>query len=211
MHAGLLVSILSGFAKSNPDLEVVYFNGNRPNDGQSLYGWLQRAGFKVQDVKPRESAAEMSKLVEIVKERGDEALDVHPIVIVIDPLDRFRDFRHEDAFNFSLDATHGSMSGGQAFREVLKDGPPANVYCIMVCGGVEIMTRWLPRQSQHDVELRVLGQLNASDSSLLVDSPVASELSTATMLLYDEPAGRISKFRQPDQPDAFEVKDWLGG
>lgn len=208
-RAGLLSSILSGFAKSNPDLEVVYFNGNRPNEGQSLYPWLQRAGFKVKSVKPRDCAAEMSRIVDIVKERGDEAENVHPIVIVIDPLDRFRDFRHEDAFNFSLDATQGSMSGGQAMREVLKDGPPANVYSILVCGGTEIVTRWLPRQSQHDVELRVLGRLNASDSSLLIDSPVASELSTATMLLYDEPAGRISKFRQPDQADAFDVKAWL--
>lgn len=210
-RAGVLTSILSGFAKSNPQLEIVYFNGNRPNEAQSIYPWLQRAGLNARDVKPRDSVAEMTKLVEIVKERGDEAEDVHPIVVVIDPLDRFRDFRHEDAFNFSLDATQGSMSGGQAFREVLKDGPPANVYCLLVCGGVEILTRWLPRQSQHDVELRVLGQLNASDSSLLVDSPVASELSTATMLLYDEPAGRISKFRQPDQPEAFDVKDWLAG
>ncbi|QDV47350.1 hypothetical protein Enr13x_72590 [Stieleria neptunia] len=206
---GLLSAVLSGFAQSNSDLEVIYFNGNRPNETQSLYPWLQRAGFNVREVKPRESAPEMGKLAELVKERGDEAEGVHPIVIVIDPLDRFRDFRHEDAFNFSLDATQGSMSGGQAMREVLKDGPPANVYCILVCGGVEIMTRWLPRQSQHDVELRVLGQLNASDSSLLIDSPIASELSAATMLLYDEPAGRISKFRQPDQADAMDVNAWL--
>ena len=206
---GLLSSVLSGFAKSNPDLEVVYFNGNRPNETPSLFPWLQRAGFKTREVKPRHSADEMGKLVEIVKERGDEAENVHPIVIVIDPLDRFRDFRHEDAFNFSLDATVGSMSGGQALREVLKDGPPAHVYCLLVCGGVEILTRWLPRQSQHDVELRVLGQLNASDSSLLIDSPAASELSTATMLLYDEPAGRMSKFRQPDQGEAFAVKEWI--
>jgi S-DNA-T family DNA segregation ATPase FtsK/SpoIIIE len=209
-RAGLLSSILSGFAKSNPDLEVIYFNGNRPNESQSLSPWLQRAGFNVKSVKPRDCAPEMSRLVEIVKERGDEAEGVHPIVVVIDPLDRFRDFRHEDAFNFSLDATQASMSGGQAMREVLKDGPPANVYCILVCGGAEIVTRWLPRQSQHDVELRIMGQLNASDSSLLIDSPIASELSTATMLLYDEPAGRISKFRQPDQGDATEVKNWIG-
>jgi S-DNA-T family DNA segregation ATPase FtsK/SpoIIIE len=208
-RAGLLSAILSGFAKSNSDLEVIYFNGNRPAEAQSLYPWLQRAGFKVKDVKPRGCTEEMSRLVETVKQRGDEAENVHPIVVVIDPLDRFRDFRHEDAFNFSLDATPGSMSGGLAMREVLKDGPPANVFCILVCGGAEIVTRWLPRQSQHDVELRVLGQLNASDSSLLIDSPIASELSAATMLLYDEPAGRISKFRQPDQPDAMKVREWL--
>ncbi|QEG02275.1 FtsK-like domain-containing protein [Stieleria maiorica] len=208
-RGGLLSSVLSGFAKSNRDLEVIYFNGNRSNETPSLYPWLQRGGFNVRQVKPRDSAPEMGKLAELVKERGDEAEGVHPIIVVIDPLDRFRDFRHEDAFSFSLDATQGSMSGGQALREVLKDGPPANVYCVLVCGGAEILTRWLPRQSQHDVELRVLGQLNASDSSLLIDSPVASELSAATMLLYDEPAGRISKFRQPDQADAMDVKAWL--
>lgn len=208
-RAGVLTSMISGFAKSNPDLEVVYFNGNRPNDNLTLYPWLQQAGFKVREVKPRDAAPEMSRLVELVKERGDEAEGVHPIVILVDPLDRFRDFRHEDTFSFSLDATPGTMSGGQALREVLKDGPPANVYSVLVCGGVEIMSRWLPRQSQHDVELRVLGRLNASDSSLMIDSPIASELSAATMLLYDEPEGRIRKFRQVDQPEASDVRDWL--
>lgn len=206
---GLLSAILAGFAKSHSDLEVIYFNGNRQNESPSLYPWLMRSGINVTEVKPRESTTEMSRLVELVKERGDEAENVHPIVIVIDPLDRFRDFRHEDAFSFSLDASPNSMTGGQALREVLKDGPPAHVYSILVCGGAEIVSRWLPRQSQHDVELRILGRLNASDSSQLIDSPIASELSTATMLMYDEPAGRIQKFRQPDQPDASVVKEWL--
>ncbi|MEM6471520.1 MAG: ATP-binding protein, partial [Planctomycetota bacterium] len=205
----LLASTLSGFAKSNPDLEVVYFNGNRPNEAPSLFPWLEQTGVRCREVKPRESVEEMSRLVEEVKTRGDEAENVHPILIVIDPLDRFRDFRNDDSFNFSLDSASGGMSGGQALREVLKDGPPANVFSMLVCGGVEIVSRWLPRQSQHDVELRVLGQLNASDSSLLIDSPIASELSAATMLLYDEPAGKISKFRQLDQPDPADVKTWL--
>ena len=208
-RAGLLTSMLSGFAKSNPELEVIYFNGNRPSESQSLYPWLEAAGIKATEVGPRDGEKEMTRLVELVKERGDEAENVHPIVFVIDPLDRFRDFRHDDAYTFSLDAQAGAMSGGQAMREVLKDGPPANVFGILVCGGAEIVSRWLPRSSQHDVELRVLGRLNASDSSLLIDSPMASELSAATMLLYDEPAGRISKFRQVDQPDHADVTEWL--
>lgn len=208
-RAGLLSSVLSGFAKSHPDLEVVYFNGNRQSEAPSVFPWLQRTGINTREVKPRESESEMAALAELVKERGDEAVGVHPIVVVVDPLDRFRDFRHEDAFNFSLDATPGSMSGGLALREVLKDGPPANVFALLVCGGAEIVSRWLPRQSQHDMELRVMGRLNASDSSMLIDSPVATELSAATMLLYDEPAGKIKKFRQPSQPDALDVKNWL--
>ena len=209
-RASLLVSMISGFAKSNPDLEIVYFNGTRTSEAPSIFPWMHRAGLNVREVKPRESEPEMVKLAELVKERGDEAENVHPILVVVDPLDRFRDFRHEDAFNFSLDATPGSMSGGQAMRELLKDGPPAHVYGILVCGGAEIVNRWLPRQSQHDMELRVFGRLNASDSSLLIDSPVATELSDATMLLYDEPTGKITKFRVPEQPDAFDVKAWLG-
>ncbi|MCC9603830.1 AAA family ATPase [Stieleria sp. JC731] len=208
-RTGLLASIVSGFAKSNPNLEVLYFNGNRPNESDSMHEWLQEAGLKVKEIKPRDATEEMNLLVKIIKERGDEAVGVPPILVVIDPLDRFRDFRHEDTFSFSLDADSGPMSGGQAFREMLKDGPPANVFALLVCGSTEIVSRWLPRQSQHDVELRVLGRLNASDSSLLIDSPIASELSTATMLLYDEPAGKISKFRQLDVPGFTEVKDWI--
>ncbi|MCD0462187.1 FtsK/SpoIIIE domain-containing protein [Roseiconus lacunae] len=208
-RAGLLSSIVSGFTKSDPRLEVVYFNGNRPNESQPMSDWFAAAGISTKEVKPRDATEEMNRLVELIKERGDEAVDVPPILVVIDPLDRFRDFRHDDAFNFSLDAATGPMSGGQAFREMLKDGPPAHVYAILVCGSTEIVTRWLPRQSQHDVELRVLGRLNAADSSLLIDSPIASELSNATMLLYDEPAGKLSKFRQLDLPDANDVQQWI--
>jgi S-DNA-T family DNA segregation ATPase FtsK/SpoIIIE len=207
-RGGLLASVLSGFAKSNPKLEVIYFNGNRPNETPSLFPWLQAAGINAKEVKPRESEAEVQRLVEIVKERGDEAQRVPPIVAVLDPLDRFRDFRHDDTFNFSLDAG-GALSGGQAFREILKDGPPAGVFCLLVCGSAEIVSRWLPRQSQHDVELRVLGRLNPSDSSLLIDSPMAAELSAATMVLYDEPTGQLRKFRQTDQAEPAGVQDWL--
>ncbi|OYP31693.1 FtsK/SpoIIIE domain-containing protein [Rhodopirellula sp. MGV] len=206
---GLIASVVSGFAKTYSDLEVVYFNGNRPTESQSMHEWLSEAGINVKEVKPRDATEEITRLVDVIKERGDEAVGVPPIVVVIDPLDRFRDFRHDDAFSFSLDAGSGPMSGGQAFRELLKDGPPAHVYTLLVCGSAEIVSRWLPRQSQHDVELRLLGRLNASDSSLLIDSPIASELSTATMLLYDEPAGKISKFRQLDVPDDSDVKRWI--
>jgi S-DNA-T family DNA segregation ATPase FtsK/SpoIIIE len=59
------------------------------------------------------------------------------------------------------------------------------------------------------LEIRILGQMNQSDSALLIDSPVAAELSAATMLVYDDADGGIAKFRQCDLPDADQVKDWL--
>lgn len=207
-RAGVLSATLAGMMKENPATELYYFDGNRSSDQLSMEAWFEDAGIKAQVVKPREAVQQMGELVQIVKERGDEAENVDPIVVVVDPLDRFRDLRNEDSFEFSLDAPAG-LSGGQALRELLKDGPPAHVYCLLVCGGLETMSRWLSRQSQHDCELRIVGRMNASDSSMLLDSPVATELSDATMLLYDEPAGTVSKFRQTNLPEADVVRKWL--
>ena len=208
-RGAILASTLSGLAKIQPQLEVVYFDGTRADDGESLAPWLANVGIKTKIVKTRDSEAELAQLSELIKERGDEATDVAPIVVVVDPLERFRDLRQDESFNFSLDAPGGSVGGGVALQTVLRDGPPANVFVFLVCGSAETLSRWLPRASQHDLELRILGQMNQSDSSLLIDTPMAADLSAATMLLYDDADGRINKFRQCDLPDAAAVKDWL--
>jgi S-DNA-T family DNA segregation ATPase FtsK/SpoIIIE len=145
----------------------------------------------------------------LIKERGDDAEDVPPLIVIVDPLERFRDLRQDDSFNFSLDSPGGSVGGGVALQNVLRDGPAANVFVFLVAGSAETLSRWLPRPSQHDLELRVIGQMNQSDSALLIDSPVAADLSAATMLLYDDSDGRITKFRQCDLPDGADVKQWL--
>ena len=206
----LLASSLSGMAKSDPRLEVVYFDGTRADDGGSAASWLEQAGVRTRTVKTRDADGEISRLNELIQERGGEANDSPPIILVIDPLERFRDLRQDDSFNFSLDAGSGPASGGAALQAVLRDGPAANVFVILIAGSAETVSRWLPRASQHDLEIRILGQMNQSDSALLIDSPVAAELSAATMLVYDDADGGITKFRQCDLPDADQVKDWLG-
>ena len=130
-------------------------------------------------------------------------------MVVIDPLERFRDLRQKDSFNFSLDSASGAASGDAALQAVLRDGPAANVFIVLIAGSAETVSRWLPRASQHDLEIRILGQMNQSDSALLIDSPIASELSAATMLVYDDADGSITKFRQCDLPNVEQVKDWL--
>lgn len=206
---GVLAAAVSGFARSHPDLEVRYFDGNRISESPSMDPWLEAVGIKHETYRMRESERQMQELAALVRERGDDAVGLPPVLVVIDPLDRFRDFRQDETFNFSLESPAGGADGAFSLREVLKDGPPAGVFSILVCGGAEILPRWLPRTSHHDLELRVLGRLNASDSSMLIDSPAASELSTATLLLYDESDGRMQKFRQCDLPDPNDVKAWL--
>jgi S-DNA-T family DNA segregation ATPase FtsK/SpoIIIE len=205
----ILASTLSGFAKVAPETTVIYLDGNRIDDGPSLATWLETSGIHVTVVKPRDAESELGRWSESVKQRGDESTDVAPVVVVIDPLERFRDLRQSESFNFSLDAAASGESGSAALQSLLRDGPPANVFVILVCGSAETLSRWLPRSSHHDLELRVLGRMNASDSSALIDTPIASDLSAATVLLYDDADGRIAKFRQCDLPDAESVKSWL--
>ena len=205
----IIASVVSGMTKSDPRLEVIYFDGTRVDDVESLVPWLEETEISTKKVKPRDSEAEMNRLNELIKTRGDEAADVPPVIVIIDPLERFRDLRQDDSFNFSLDSPGGAVGGGVALQQILRDGPAANVFVVLVAGSAETLSRWLPRASQHDIELRIVGQMNQSDSALLIDSPMASDLSGATMLLYDDSDGRITKFRQPDLANPLVVKEWL--
>jgi S-DNA-T family DNA segregation ATPase FtsK/SpoIIIE len=209
-RGAVLAASVSAFAKSDPNLKVIYLDGNRVDDAPTLTPWFAESGIACEIVRPRDSEATIVRLSETVKERGDEAENVDPLVVIIDPLERFRDFRQDESFNFSLDAAGSGQSGASALQDLLRDGPSANVFVMLVCGSAETLSRWLPRASQHDLELRILGRMNATDSSALIDTPMAADLSAATMLLYDDSDGRITKFRQCDLPRADAVKAWLG-
>tara|TARA_R110002049_G_scaffold4601_5_gene32402 strand:+ start:566730 stop:570806 length:4077 start_codon:yes stop_codon:yes gene_type:complete len=205
----ILASALSGFAKSRSDTSIVYLDGNRVDDGASLGSWLNECGLHVAAIKPRDAESEIVRLSALVKQRGEESENEAPVVVVIDPLERFRDLRQNEAFSFSLDAPAAGETGSAALQSLLRDGPAANVFVILVCGSAETLSRWLPRSAHHDLELRILGRMNASDSSALIDTPAASDLSAATVLLYDDADGGITKFRQCDLPDPDAVRDWL--
>lgn len=131
--------------------------------------------------------------------------DGAPMLVVVDALDRLRDLRQSESLDFSLDAAT-KQSGSKAFQSLLRDGPGVGVFVIVTLPSAEVFTRWLPRQSQNNLELRIIGPINAADSSLLIDSPAASELSPATMILYDDADGRTAKFRICDPPtlDQFD-------
>ncbi len=204
----LLASMISCMAKGHADLKVAYFDGARVDDPPSLAPWLSEAGIHVETVKPRDCETKLKELVEWVGRRGEVDEEVEPIVVVIDPLDRFRDLRQDDSFHFSLDSA-GKVSAAALLQTLLRDGPSARVFTILACNSTETLSRWLPRASQHDLELRILGVLNASDSSMLIDTPAASDLSAATMLVYDDADGKLTKFRFVNMPNAETVRAWL--
>ncbi|TWU16171.1 FtsK/SpoIIIE domain-containing protein [Allorhodopirellula heiligendammensis] len=156
------------------------------------------------DLDGQSTANDDSGAAPPVAEPETAADDGATMLVVIDALDRLRDLRQSESLDFSLDASH-KQSGSKAFQTLLRDGPTVGVFVIVTLPSAEVFTRWLPRQSQNDLELRLIGPINAADSSLLIDSPVASELSPATMILYDDADGRTTKFRICDPPTLDEM------
>ncbi len=210
--SGLLASILSGLAVSARHrcggMELFLFDGHSTGRA-SLATWLGDVGITATVTKPRDSESQMALIADRVRQRVAEDITDDPLLLlVVDPLNRFSDLRQDDTFSFSLDAAAGP-SGPAALQAVLRDGPAVGVFTILCCSAAETVSRWLPRQSRHDLQQRILGRVNASDSAALIDSSEAAGLSTATMLIYDDADGRVRKFRTCDLPAAECVRDWL--
>lgn len=191
--SSVLATTVVGMSRMNPSTKVEYFDATRDGDGpKPTEMWVaQSVDFDV--VRTRDAERRLIQLADEI-DRRDESSD--PLLIVLDPIERFKDLRPDDSFSFSLDdAGGGTLTGAKAFETVLQNGPSVGIFVLMTCGSAENYSRWIPRSSQHDFELKILGALNPSDSSLLIDSPIAAELSDATLLLYDEADGKVRKFR----------------
>lgn len=193
--------------------EVVLFDGQRSGEGNRPLGeWLEAAGISCRVVAPRDAEAAITELAQRVDQHIREDVDGGPTgpptLVIINALERFRDLRQDDSFGFSLDGA-ATANGGSALQTVLRDGPAVGHHVFLGCGSAETLSRWLPRTSHHDLELRILGRISAGDSAQLIESPEASDLAPATLLLYDDAGGTLEKFRLCSLPDAADVRRWL--
>ncbi len=212
---GSLLSTMAVDAKRHQGQwpEIWVLDGTRAvNDGQvAVADWLTACGLEVQRIKPRDCELEIVRLKELVDARlaaaDSEDCTLRPVLVLITPLERFRELRQTDSYSFSLDDAGGGAP--VALQSLLRDGPQVAVHTILCCQSAETLTRWLPRSVHHDLELRLLGRMSATDSANLIDTPEASDLSAATMLLYDDAEGRLKKFRICDQPEASDVAAWI--
>ena len=62
-------------------------------------------------------------------------------------------------------------SPAQQFAAILREGPPLGIHSFIWCDTYSNVSRMLDRQSLRDFEMRVLFQMNANDSSSLMDAP----------------------------------------
>ena len=148
-------------------------------------------------------------LAELADELARRELAPHegypPLYLLVYDLGRFRDLRKADD-DFSFSRSDGDKaSPASQFAKLLREGPAVGIHAIVWCDTYNNVNRVLDRQGLRDLELRVLFQMNAADSSNLVDSPIASQLGMHRALFYDEGQGRLEKFR----PFGMPPEQWL--
>jgi hypothetical protein len=128
--------------------------------------------------------------------------------LCIHGLHRFRDLRRqEDDFGFSRGGEE-RPNPARRFTDLLREGPAVGVHVLAWCDSLNNVQRTLDRQSLREFELRVLFQMSGTDSSNLIDTPLASRLGVHRALFHGEEEARLEKFRPYGVPDEADLA-WL--
>ena len=192
---------------------LLIFDGS-PVDSPDADLWQQisKAVPGVRVVSPRQSLEVLQELTEELQARETDREGVRPpIFIFVSQISRFRDLRKpDDDYSFGSSGAEAAPSGGKLFADLIANGPENGIHAIIWCDSYNNLERWISRQSLRELERRVLFQMNATDSSNLIDSPIASRLGTHRALLHFQESGGIEKFR-PYGPPKQSWLDWAAG
>lgn len=172
-------------------------------------GTLDLVPGQVRLVGSAGAGAVVAEIAADVVRRRDERQAAPPVFVLIDDISRFRELRKsDDDFGFGGFDREKTVSPGQLFAAVLRDGPAVGVHVIVWCDSYNNVERWFSRQLLREFEMRVVFQMSAGDSSNLIDLPAASRLGTNRAILYSDERGTSEKFR-PYGPPSQEWLDWL--
>jgi DNA segregation ATPase FtsK/SpoIIIE, S-DNA-T family len=144
---------------------------------------------------------------EVQRRRESDSPAPRTIYVIVHGLQRYRMLRQsEDDFGLSMGREDSSTQPNRQFVEILREGPPVGVHVLTWADTLASVERTLSRQTLREFDNRVLFQMGASDSSNLVDSPIANQLGFHRAILYSEEQGTLEKFR----PYALFDAEWLG-
>ena len=139
---------------------------------------------------------------ELAKRQEDHATLAPPWLILVHALHRFRALRrNEDDYSFSSSSGDAPPTPDKALATILKEGPSLGIHVMVTCDGATNLARSFDRNAIREFEHRALFQISATDSSTLIDSPVASRLGPMRALLHSEETGTQEKFRPYTWPD----------
>jgi DNA segregation ATPase FtsK/SpoIIIE, S-DNA-T family len=153
----------------------------------------------------RDVPAIMNELAAEIERRQKE-IDTEgpPIYLVLYGVQRLRDLRRqEDDFGFSRREETASPS--QQFATLLREGAALGIHTLVWCDSLNNLQRSIDRQGLREFGMRVVFQMNVTDSSNLIDSPQASKLGVNRGLFVNDETGTLEKFR----PYGVPSEEWL--
>ncbi len=157
-------------------------------------------------IAQREVPALLNSLSEEMQRRQKDSTEGPPLFLLLYGLQRLRDLRKpDDDYAFSRRGEEKQANPAKQFQTLVRDGPPLGIFTLLWSDTLTNLQRSIDRQGLREFEMRVLFQMNAADSSNLLDTPVASKLGPHRALFYTEDQGKIEKFR-PYGPPSLE---WL--
>ena len=161
----------------------------------------------------------MADLRQELKDRLDPSAPAKPsLYVVVAGLQRFRALQRDEsasAFGAATSSFADILGEGEAseaappparpdevLADLLRDGPSVGIHVVLSVDTLAQLERRLSRESVREFDAKVLFQMSANDSSVLVDSPAANRLGFYRGLLASEEQGTLEKFRPYGPPDA---------
>jgi hypothetical protein len=212
--AAALLALAASLSPRQELNSLFVLDGSPPASAESVQ-WENLARMIPADpriVRPEETPIFLQAISQEQARREEQNdLQAPPIFLLIYNIAKFRDLRKgEDDFGFSSFGGSGSEKPpepGKVFADLLARGPGLGIHAIIWCDSYNNVDRWFSRQTLKELELRIAFQMNASDSSNLIDSPAAARLGTHRALLYREETGTAEKFR----PYGLPAQNWWEG
>jgi hypothetical protein len=210
---GALVSLAAQLPAGAEDSGRFSWLGDPAPDVPAAAGLLDRLAGAVPQLRVvawRDLPTGLGELADEVDRRHkDRAADAPPRFLFVYGLQRFRDLRKlEDDFGFSRRGEEKPAHPSKLFANVLREGPAVGVFTLVWCDTLTNLNRALDRPQLRELEMRVLFQMSAGDSSTLIDAPIASKLGLSRALFCTEEQGRIEKFRPYGLPSEAWL-DWV--
>lgn len=187
-----------------------YLLGNYAGDPRSANTFLRLGELflnGIEIVDWRQLSETFNELSQEVNQRiANRTENRPPIFLCIYGLQHFRELRRpDDDFGFSRREEGKPIPPSRQFTTILREGPLVGVFTLVWCDTLNNLQRTFDRPTLREFEMRVLFQMNANDSSNLIDSPIASRLGLYRALFCSEDQGRTEKFR----PYGLPSEEWL--
>ena len=214
MMAAALATAASAKINSTQDPIVVFDGSPAETDDAKLWKtFADSIPVNLPIYSPRNVVEGLHQLTEALNSRMEDPDSIRDtIVVFVHNISKFRDLRKsEDDFGiggFGSSTEEKPADPGKLFSTLLTEGPIVGIHFVIWCDSSNNVDRWFSRQTQKELEQRIVFQMNASDSSQLIDSPAASRLGSHRALLYREETGLSEKFRPYGPPSASFLREF---